>query len=164
MTMQPRLNPQAASPEGYRAVLNLEKYARSSLDPQLLHLIKLRASVLNGCAFCVDMHSTDAQKAGESARRLFAVSAWRESPFFTDQERAALALTDAVTHIDQAGVPDPVWETAREIWSEKELTDLLIAIATINVWNRLTIAAHTLPPPLPAAHAALAPEPHLRAP
>ncbi len=160
--MKERLNPQLASPEGYRAVMNLEKYARSSVEPKLLHLIKLRASILNGCAFCVDMHSADALAGGESARRLFAVSAWRESPFFTDEERAALALTDAVTQIAEAGVPDLVWEEARQHWSEKQLADLLLAIATINTWNRLSIALHKQPPPLTATDSAAAREPHLQ--
>ena len=146
--MRERLNPQQASPEGYRAVLNLEKYVRSCVEPTLLHLIKLRASILNGCSFCVDMHSADALAAGESARRLFAVAAWRESPFFTDEERAALALTDAVTQIAEAGVPDPVWDDARKFWSETQLADLLMAIVTINTWNRLSIASHKQPPPL----------------
>lgn len=159
--MKERLNAQAAAPEGFRAVLNLEKYVRASVESQLLHLIKLRASVINGCAFCVDMHSRDALREGESSRRLFAVAAWRESPFFSDEERAALALTDAVTQIDQAGVPDAVWDAARLFWSEKQLADLLLAISSINVWNRLTIASHTLPPPLTAASAP-AQEPHLQ--
>jgi AhpD family alkylhydroperoxidase len=147
-TMRERFNPQLASPEGYRVVMTLEKYVRSSVEPQLLHLIKLRASILNGCSFCVDMHSADALAAGESARRLFAVAAWRESPFFTDEERAALALTDAVTQIAEAGVPDAVWEDARHHWSEKQLADLLMAIVAINAWNRIAITSHKQPPSL----------------
>jgi AhpD family alkylhydroperoxidase len=143
-------------------MMNLEKYVRSSVEPKLLHLIKLRASIVNGCSFCVDMHSADALAVGESARRLFAVAAWRESPFFTDEERAALALTDAVTQIAEAGVPDPVWEEARRLWSEKQVADLLLAIATINTWNRLSIASHKQPPPLVKPDLAPAREPHLQ--
>ena len=160
--MEERLNPQLAAPEGYRAVLHLEQYVRSAVDLQLYHLIKIRASVLNGCAFCIDMHTTDALRAGEASRRLFAVAAWRESPFFTDAERAALALTDAVTQIGQAGVPDAVWNDARRLWSEKQLTDLLLAIAAINTWNRIAITTHKQPPPLTQAKAASPPEPELR--
>ncbi|HMJ13905.1 MAG TPA: carboxymuconolactone decarboxylase family protein [Polyangiaceae bacterium] len=151
--MNQRMDLQSTAPDALKAALTLEKYVRSSVDHKLLHLIKLRASVLNGCAFCVDMHSTEAVLAGESSRRLFAVAAWRESPFFTDVERAALALTDAVTQIDKQGVPDEIWESARAIWSEKELADLLLAIATINVWNRLSISVHAQPPADTAAYA-----------
>src|SRR5688572_21353034 len=97
--MEPRMNPYQLAPDGYRAVAALEGYVRGRVDHSLLHLVKLRASILNGCAFCVDMHSRDALAAGEDSRRLFAVAAWRESPFFTAAERAALGLTDAVTRV-----------------------------------------------------------------
>ena len=160
--MKQRLNLELAAPDGFRAVLNLEKYTRASVEPTLLHLIKVRASVLNGCAFCIDMHSSDALAAGESSRRLFAVAAWRESPFFSREERAALALTDAATQIADAGVPDAVWEEARQFWSEKEMANLLLAIVTINAWNRIAIATHKLPPPLKARDAATLPEPHVQ--
>jgi AhpD family alkylhydroperoxidase len=141
-----RINIGAVAPEAYRAVLGLEKYVQVNVDHTVLELVKLRASMLNGCSFCVDMHSRDALAAGESSRRLFAVAAWREAPFFTGRERAALALTDAVTRLGEHGVPDEVWDAAAKVWSEKELADLVIAIATINVWNRISVTSQTQPP------------------
>ncbi|MFN2607172.1 MAG: carboxymuconolactone decarboxylase family protein [Acidimicrobiales bacterium] len=141
---------EALSPEGYRAVLALEHHVRSAVDGRLLELVKLRASMLNGCAFCLDMHGTDALKAGEDVRRLLAVSAWRESPFFSDEERAALALTDAVTRLGETGVDDPTWHAAVAAFGEATVAELLLAIATINVWNRLAVATHQAPPPLAA--------------
>ena len=144
--MTPRISLANIPQEGYQAVLGLEKYAASNVEPVLYHLLKLRASYLNGCAYCIDMHTRDALKMGESTQRLFAVAAWKEAPaFFTEAERAAFALTDAVTFIADGGVPDDVWERARAVWSEKEVADLLIAIATINVWNRLAISLHAEP-------------------
>jgi AhpD family alkylhydroperoxidase len=134
------------APDGYRAVQGLEKYTRSRLDHTVLELIKVRASILNGCAFCLDMHTTDALKAGETTRRLFAVGAWHEAPFFDKRERAALALTDEVTKIGEHGVSDEVWEEVRSVWSEEETADLLLAIATINVWNRIAVATRQPPP------------------
>lgn len=141
-----RIDMAAVAPQAYQAVLGLEKYVRTNLDHTVLELVKLRASMLNGCAFCVDMHSRDALAAGESSRRLFAVAAWREAPFFTERERTALALTDAVTRLGEHGVPDEVWDAAAKVWSEKELADLVVAIATINVWNRISVTSRTEPP------------------
>lgn len=141
-----RINVAEVAPQAYQAVLGLEKYARANVGPTLYHLVKLRASMLNGCAFCVDMHSRDALAEGESSRRLFAVATWREAPFFDERERTALALTDAVTRLGEHGVPDDVWDAAAKVWSEKELADLLIAIATINVWNRIAVPSRTQPP------------------
>lgn len=141
-----RINMAAVVPEAYRAVLGLEKYAQANVDHTVLELVKLRASMLNGCSFCVDMHSRDALAAGEDSRRLFAVAAWREAPFFDERERAALALTDAVTRLGDHGVPDDVWDAAAKVWSEKELADLVVAIATINVWNRISVTSQTQPP------------------
>jgi AhpD family alkylhydroperoxidase len=141
-----RMNLQQVAPEAYQAVAGLEQYIRANVEPTVLELVKLRASILNGCAFCVDMHSRDALAAGESSRRLFAVAAWREAPFFDQRERTALALTDAVTRLGEHGVPDEVWEAARHEWSDKELADLVVAIATINVWNRIAVTTH-MPPP-----------------
>ncbi|MFG3715251.1 carboxymuconolactone decarboxylase family protein [Micromonospora sp. NPDC047730] len=138
-----RINAAEVAPEAYHAVLGLEKYVRANVDHTVLHLVKLRASMLNGCAFCVDMHSRDALAEGESSRRLFAVSTWREAPFFDERERAALALTDAVTRLGEHGVPDEVWDAAAKVWPEKELVDLLTAIATINVWNRIAVTCRT---------------------
>ncbi|NES29043.1 carboxymuconolactone decarboxylase family protein [Micromonospora terminaliae] len=141
-----RMDTAAVAPEAYRAVLGLEKYVQKNVDHTVLELVKLRASMLNGCSFCVDMHSRDALGAGESSRRLFAVAAWREAPFFTERERTALALTDAVTRLGEHGVPDDVWDAAAKVWSEKELADLVVAIATINVWNRISVSTRTEPP------------------
>ncbi|KOX08385.1 carboxymuconolactone decarboxylase family protein [Micromonospora profundi] len=141
-----RMNAPEVVPQGYRAVLGLEQYVKSNVDHTVLELVKLRASMLNGCAFCVDMHSRDALGAGESSRRLFAVATWREAPFFDERERTALALTDAVTRLGDHGVPDDVWDAAAKVWSEKELADLVLAIATINVWNRLAVTMRTEPP------------------
>ncbi|MFI7578506.1 carboxymuconolactone decarboxylase family protein [Micromonospora sp. NPDC049497] len=142
-----RMDPSQVAPEAYQAVLGMEKYVRQNVDHTVLELVKLRASMLNGCAFCVDMHTRDALAAGESSRRLFAVAAWREAPFFDERERAALALTDAVTRLGDHGVPDDVWDVAAKVWPEKELADLLMAIATINVWNRIAITCRTKLPP-----------------
>src|SRR5690606_14451811 len=144
--MSQRMSVAEVAPEGFHAVLQLEQYVRKAVDPKVLELVKLRASMLNGCAFCVDMHSQDALANGESTRRLFAVSAWREAPFFTARERAALALTDAVTRLGEHGVPDAVWDEAAAVFAEEELANLIIAIATINVWNRIAVSTRTQPP------------------
>ncbi|MEU8181399.1 carboxymuconolactone decarboxylase family protein [Micromonospora sp. NPDC049044] len=141
-----RMNPGAVAPKAYQAVMGLEKYVQSNVDQTVLELVKLRASMINGCAFCVDMHSQDALTKGESSRRLFAVAAWRESSFFDERERAALDLTDAVTRLGEHGVPDEVWDAAAKVWSEKELADLVFAIATINVWNRIGVTMRLEPP------------------
>ena len=135
-------------PEAYQLVSALEQHVKANIDHDLLELVKTRASILNGCAFCVDMHTTDAVKAGEDPRRLFAVSVWRESPFFTDAERAALELTDAVTRLGEHGVPDEVWDPVVAAYGETTAAELVVAIATINVWNRLAITNHSQPPAL----------------
>lgn len=144
--MSQRLDFSTTAPEAYKTVRRLETYIQANINHTLLHLVKLRASILNGCSFCVDMHTRDALADGESSRRLFAVAAWLDAPFFTDQERAALALTDAVTRLGSHGVADDVWTEATKHWNERELADLLTAIATINVWNRLMISTRTEPP------------------
>ncbi len=145
--MTSRISIARVAPAGYRAVLALQEYIDSVVDHRLLTLIKLRASILNGCAFCVDMHSREGTGAGEDPRRLFAVAAWWEAPFFDDRERAALALTDAVTRLGDRGVPDDVWDRATAHWSEEEVANLVLAIGTINVWNRIAVTSRT---PLPA--------------
>ncbi|MCZ7631145.1 MAG: carboxymuconolactone decarboxylase family protein [Microthrixaceae bacterium] len=146
--MQQRLNMYELAPDAYEAILGLENYARSKVDPTLFELIKTRASMINGCAFCVDMHTTDALAQGEDIRRIVALSAWRESSFFTDVERSVLALTDAVTRLGEEGVTDDVWNTARMHFGDSELTDLVMAIVAINVWNRLAVTSHQATPPL----------------
>ncbi|SES05779.1 alkylhydroperoxidase AhpD family core domain-containing protein [Propionibacterium cyclohexanicum] len=136
------------SPEGYKAVGAFEAYVQKNVDHVLLDLVKLRASQLNGCAFCVDMHSSDLQKNGVPVRKIFAVAAWKEAPFFSDKERAALALTEEVTLVSEQGVTDQTWDEASKYFSDKELSDLVLAIAAINVWNRIGVSTHLAPPPL----------------
>ncbi len=144
--MQPRLSYSKLAPGGYRAMSAMEEYVRSSgLEPLLLELVRLRASQINGCAYCIDMHTKDARAAGESEQRLYALSAWRETPFYTERERAALAWTEAVTCVGDGHVPDEVYETARARFDEKELVDLTFAVVAINSWNRLAISFRTVP-------------------
>jgi AhpD family alkylhydroperoxidase len=135
-----RLSMNDVAPEAFNAVMGLEVYARKNNDPALYHLVKLRASIVNGCGYCVDMHTTEALAEGESSRRLFGVAAWREAAaLFTEKELAAFELTDSVTRLGEHGVPDEVWDRAAAQFDKAELANLLIAIATINVWNRLAI-------------------------
>ena len=122
-----------------RALVALEREIR--IDGVLRELVKLRASILNGCAYCIDMHTKDARKAGESEQRLYAVAAWREAPFFSERERAALALTDAVTLVAETHVPADVYEQAARHFGAEELAHLIWQIATINAWNRVAVAA-----------------------
>lgn len=142
----PRLDVSQVAPDAYKAVLGVEQHARRTVDPTLLHLIKLRASYLNGCVYCIDMHTRDAIAEGESTKRLFAVAAWHEAPFFTERERATLALTDAVTQLPAGGVPDEVWHEAAHHFDDVELANLLVAIGVINVWNRIAIPTRMQPP------------------
>lgn len=127
--------------EGIAAQSKLEAYVhRSGLEPSLLELVKMRASQINGCGYCLDMHAKDARAAGETEQRLYVLPAWREAPFYSDRERAALEWTEAVTLISQNDVPDAMYERVREHFNEKELVDLTLAIASINTWNRLAIS------------------------
>lgn len=135
------------APQGYQAVAALDGYARRHLDHVLLEVVKLRASQLNGCAFCVDRHATDLEESGVPSRKIYAVSAWRETSFFTETERAALALAEQITHISR-GVDDQVWDEAAALFSERELSDLVLAIGTINLLNRMGVATHLAPPAL----------------
>jgi AhpD family alkylhydroperoxidase len=144
--MQPRLNYMQAGAGVYHAMLGLEKYLKEcGLEESLLHLIKMRASQINGCAYCLDMHWKDARANGETEQRLYSLDAWRECPYYTDRERAALAWTDAVTLIADGHVPDEVFEEVRPHFSEKELCDLTLVVASINAWNRLAIAGRSVP-------------------
>lgn len=144
--MEPRLNYMKVAPGAYKAMAGLEQYLREcGLEEPLLHLLKLRASQINGCAYCLDMHWKDLRAIGENEQRLYSLDAWRESPYYTERERAALAWTEAVTLITDGHVPDSVYEEVRRQFSEKELSDLTLAIATINSWNRLAIAGRTVP-------------------
>ena len=144
--MQPRMEYQKVAPGVSQAMSQLQRYvSESGLEPILLELVKTRASQINGCAFCLDMHTKDARARGESEQRLYALSAWRETPFYTDRERAALAWTEAVTLVSETHVPDDVYEQAREQFSEEELANLTLAIVAINGWNRLAISFRTVP-------------------
>jgi AhpD family alkylhydroperoxidase len=153
--MTKRLNYAKSFPEGIHAVQGVEKAIRASgLEHPLLELVKTRASQLNGCAFCLDMHTKDARAAGETEQRLYALSAWRETPFYTPRERAALSWTEALTNIQQGHVPDEVYDEARSEFSEAELMRLTLAITQINTWNRIAIAFRVEPgtyQPQPAA-------------
>ncbi len=142
--MQQRLSYSEVAPEGTEILRKLESYIRKSgLEADLLELVRLRASQLNGCAFCIDMHTKDARTHGESEQRLYAVSAWHEAPFYSERERAALAWTEAVTQISADHVPDEAYNQARQHFTEKELVDLTLAVIAINSWNRLAISFRT---------------------
>jgi AhpD family alkylhydroperoxidase len=144
--MEPRINTAKVSPGAYRAMFGLESYVRQSgLEPSLLELVKMRASQINGCAYCIDMHSKDARAHGETEQRLYALSAWRETPFYTERERAALAWTEAVTLIAHDHVPDAVYEEVRQHFTEEELVNLTMAVVAINGWNRLAISFRAVP-------------------
>ena len=144
--MEPRIDYGKRFPDLRQSMWALEHYVhQSGLDPKLLELVKLRASLINGCAYCVDMHTKVARSLGETEQRLYEVSLWREAPFYTEQERAALTWTEAVTLVSIDHVPDDVYETVRQHFDEKELIDLTAAIVAINGWNRLAIAFRTVP-------------------
>ncbi len=139
--MSQRLSYAKSFPEGVHALIELERTIKSSgLEPSLVELVKTRASQLNGCAFCIDMHTKDARAAGETEQRLYALSAWEETPFFTPRERAALAWTEAITNIQNGHAPDALYEEVRKHFSEQEIVRLTFAIAQINFWNRVAIS------------------------
>jgi len=142
MQLQPRLQIDKVAPEALKTVLQVSAYIHnhSGLEPSLLNLVFLRASQINGCAWCVDMHTKDARALGETEQRLYLVSAWREAPFYTEQERAALEWTEAVTLVAKDHVPDDVYERVKRHFNEKELVNLTLAITQINVWNRFNVA------------------------
>ena len=143
--MKPRINLMVA-PEAYKAMSSLEGYLKKSgIDHKLLHMIKLRASQMNGCAYCLDMHWKDAKAVGETEQRLYGLDAWQESPYYSDRERAALAWTEAVTNLHNGHVSDAAYDQARSQFNEKELADLTWAIAAINAWNRVAIATRAEP-------------------
>jgi AhpD family alkylhydroperoxidase len=144
--MKARIDFYTASKETMGAMLALEKAGSSlGIDPRMLDLVKLRASQINGCAFCMDMHTSDALKAGESPRRLATVSAWRETTFFTDRERAALAWTESLTNVAQTHASDEDYEMLAAQFNAKEMADLTLAIVTINAWNRFAIGFRKMP-------------------
>jgi AhpD family alkylhydroperoxidase len=144
--MQPRIDHRKVAPGVAKAMLGLEAYVnQTDLEPSLLDLVKLRASQINGCAYCIDMHSKDARARGESEQRLYELDAWRETPFSSERERAALAWAEAVTLITTGHVPDDGYELACQQFSAKELVDLTLAVIAINGWNRLAISMRTVP-------------------
>ncbi len=145
--MKPRMNFQQAAPDTVKALIALETQIQSSgLEQSLMELVKTRASQINGCAFCINMHTQDARKHGETEQRLYLLNAWREAPLYTDRERAALAWTEAVTLISETHAPDDVYAELRKHFSESEAVNLTVLIGTINAWNRLAIAFRAVPP------------------
>ena len=144
--MHPRMNPHAAAPELQKPMYALSQHIAANIDPALFELIKLYASMLNGCAHCVDIHATDALAAGESTARLFGLLGWYETPFFAPRERAALGLTEAATKFGPHGVPDDVFEAARIEFDDRELTYVVAAIGLINMWNRFGVTFQLTPP------------------
>ena len=139
--MQARIEYGKYGQEALKSMSGLEKYiAECGLDHRLIHLMKMRASQINGCAYCIDMHSIDARTLGETEQRLYALDAWRETPFFNDRERAALEWTEALTLVAETHVSDAVFENARKYFSEKEIVDLTVVVSTINMWNRIAIS------------------------
>jgi AhpD family alkylhydroperoxidase len=145
--MQPRLNPYSIAPAMMKAVAALDAVVQSGgLEQSLIELVKIRASQINGCAYCLHMHTRDARAQGESEARLYLLDAWRESPLYTDRERAALAWTEAVTLVSQTHVPDKVYDDVRNYFDEEELVKLTLLVATINVWNRIAISFRSIHP------------------
>jgi AhpD family alkylhydroperoxidase len=144
--MNPRINHRNVSPRAIQAMMGLEKAVhQGGLETALLNLVRIRVSQINGCAYCIDMHSKDLRAAGESEQRIYELDAWRETPFYTEREQAALAWTEAVTDLADGHVPDSVYQQARAQFSEEELVTLTLAVIGINGWNRLNIAFRTVP-------------------
>jgi AhpD family alkylhydroperoxidase len=145
--MKPRMNFYQAAPETIKALTALETHIQSTgLEKSLIELVKIRASQINGCAFCINMHTDDARKRGETEQRIYLLNAWRESPLYTDRERAALAWTEAVTLIAETRAPDDVYDQVRAQFSEEETVNLTVLIGTINAWNRLAISFRAVHP------------------
>ena len=145
--MKPRMNFYQAAPDTMKALMALETQIQSTgLEKSLIELVKIRASQINGCAFCINMHTQDARKLGETEQRLYMLSAWRESPLYTDRERAALAWTDAVTLIADTHAPDDLYEELRAHFSEPEMVNLTMLIGAINAWNRIAISFRAIHP------------------
>ncbi|MEO0377798.1 MAG: carboxymuconolactone decarboxylase family protein [Cyanobacteria bacterium P01_A01_bin.17] len=144
--MSQRLEFGKIEPAAYQSMMGLEQYlAQSGFSKKLKHLIKLRASQINGCAFCIDMHTKEARADGETEQRLYALTVWSETPFFTPEERAALALTEAVTQIHKQGVPDAIYDLASQYFTPAAVTQILMTIVTINAWNRIAITTQMIP-------------------
>ncbi|MDW9416904.1 carboxymuconolactone decarboxylase family protein [Sinorhizobium meliloti] len=145
--MQSRLNFAKAAPDAYKAVAALDSYVKGSgIEPRLIHLIKLRASQINGCAYCVDMHTKEARHSGLSQQWINLVCVWRESPHFNERERAVLGWTEALTNVAETRAPDDAYEALKAHFNEEEMTKITVAIGAINVWNRLCVGFRALPP------------------
>jgi AhpD family alkylhydroperoxidase len=146
MNFKTRMNYRQAAPDGVKALIGLERYlAICGLEQGLMDLVKLRASQINGCAYCIDMHSKDLRANGESEQRLYELDAWQETPFYTDRERAALLWTEAVTRVADTHVPEAIYEQARQQFNESELANLTFVIGVINVWNRICVSFRVQP-------------------
>lgn len=144
--MEPRMDISQLFPEGFNAMLALEGAMRnSSIDEKLYKLIKIRASQINGCAYCINMHTREARAVGETEQRIYCLNAWREAPFYTDQERAVLALTESVTLLASTHVPDEVYEAATAVFTKEEVAMITMGIVVINAWNRIVVTSRTLP-------------------
>lgn len=151
VTHLPRIDVAKEASAAYRAMLLVSKASHDGVDPVLAELIKIRASQINGCGFCIDMHATDARKHGENERRIYALPAWRELSFYTARERAALALTEEGTLLAEGGVSDETWAEAEKQFSQAELAQIIAMIATINAWNRISVISRNQPPALGGA-------------
>lgn len=144
--IEQRISYSKIAPEGVENLRKLEAYLKNAgLEPELVELVRLRASQLNGCAYCIDMHTKDARTRGESEQRLYGLIAWKETPFYSERERAALAWAETVTKISEDQVPDEVYDQVKEHFTDKELVDLTLAVIAINAWNRLAISFRTPP-------------------
>jgi AhpD family alkylhydroperoxidase len=155
--MEPRIDYRRFAQEPIKALYALEDYlARCSIEPKLAHLMKMRASQINGCAFCIDMHSKDARALGETEQRLYELNAWRETPFYTERERAALEWTEALTLLSETHAPDEVYERLKTHFNEKEIVDLTYIISAINVWNRIGVGLRSVPGHYQSPHKASA--------
>ena len=152
---QPRISISSDAREQYRAMIALDRANHAAdIDPRLHELVKIRASQINGCAYCIDMHSKDARALGETEQRLYALDAWRETPFYTDKERAALAWTEAITMVSESHVPDEVFAEVKKHFSEKEIVDVTLVAGMINLWNRIAIPMRAVPGIYQPSHAA----------
>jgi|SRR6266566_3853504 len=141
----PRMDLQRLSPRFYRAMLALDSASAAGPDKALLELMRIRASQINGCAYCIDMHTKDARARGETEQRIYGLSAWRETPYYTERERAALALTEAITLVSESRVGDDVYEQAAKQFTEEELAQLISLVVTINAWNRIAVTTRITP-------------------
>ncbi|TGN07083.1 carboxymuconolactone decarboxylase family protein [Leptospira ilyithenensis] len=146
--MQQRISIRDLQPEAYKAMFGLENYLHSTgIDKKLKELIKVRASQINGCAYCIQLHAADARKAGETEQRIYALSAWWETPIFTEQEKVVLAMTDEITRIAEKGLSEQTYKAAKKIFNDNNIAQIIMQISIINTWNRIAIATHMFHPP-----------------